>query len=244
MTGSKRAGKPKRVDWPARFSELAASASIPWMERFYQAGTVAAGTALADVPMVALDLETTGLEPHNNAIVSIGLVPFSLDRIRVSGARYWVVQPRRRLDPESVLIHRITHEELESAPRFSAVLPELLEALAGRVVVVHYRHIERPFLDQVCRRWTGAGLEFPLIDTMLLEGWALRRNRSLARRLGERIGFRKRKSLRLAACRQRYHLPTYTAHHAMTDALATAELFQAQVAYHFRRGLGVDRIWM
>ncbi|TVS11092.1 MAG: 3'-5' exonuclease [Wenzhouxiangella sp.] len=244
MTGSKVSDKPRRVHWPTRFTELAASASTPWIQRFYEAGTVAADTALADVPMVALDLETTGLEPQHNAIVSIGLVPFSLDRIRVSGARYWVVRPRRELDLKSILIHRITHEELESAPRFSAVLPELLEALSGRVVVVHYRHIERPFLDQVCRRWTGAGLEFPLIDTMLLEGWAVRRNRSLAQRLGDRLGVRRRPSLRLAACRQRYHLPTYTAHHAMTDALATAELFQAQVAHYFRPDLRVDRMWM
>lgn len=236
--------RPKAVDWPRRFADLAAATTIPPLARFYAAGTVQPGTPLAEAPFVALDLETTGLDPEQSAIVSIGLVPFTLDRIRVAGSRYWVVRPRRSLAPESVLIHRITHEELESAPRFSAVLPDLLDALAGRLPVVHYRQIERPFLDQVCRRWMGEGLTFPLIDTMVLEAWALRRKRNWAERLAARLGWRRQRSLRLAACRERYRLPNYTAHHALTDALASAELFQAQVAHHLDAGTAVDRLWL
>lgn len=236
--------RSQAIDWPQRFEELASATTIPRLAGFYAAGVVDGRSTLAEAPLVALDLETTGLDPERCAIVSIGLVPFSLDRIQVAGARYWVVRPRRSLASESVLIHRITHEELERAPRFSAVLPELLDALTGRVVVVHYRQIERPFLDQVCRRWMGEGLQFPLIDTMVLEAWALKRTRSWAERLGARVGLHRRRSLRLGACRERYHLPSYTAHHAMTDALATAELFQAQVAYHLGPKRRVDQVWL
>ncbi|MEE4638005.1 MAG: 3'-5' exonuclease [Wenzhouxiangella sp.] len=225
-------------------AQLAEATTIPMLKAYFGAGVVNGSAPLADVPFVALDLETTGLDPQDSAIVSIGLVPFSLRRIRVSDSKYWVVRPRRELAPESVLIHRITHEELEGAPRFSAVLPELLEALAGCVVVVHYRGIERPFLDQVCRRWMGEGLEFPLIDTMTVEAWSLRDSRSWLQKVGGWLGVRGRASTRLAACRQRYHLPVYTAHHAMTDALATAELFQAQVAWHLDEQLPVERLWL
>jgi DNA polymerase-3 subunit epsilon len=232
------------VDWPARFEALAEATTIPMLNAYFSAGLVSGTAPLADVPFVALDLETTGLDPQDSAIVSIGLVPFSVGRIRVAESKYWVVRPRRELAPESVLIHRITHEELEGAPRFSAVLPELLEALAGSVVVVHYRSIERPFLDQVCRRWMGEGLEFPLIDTMTVEAWSLRDNRSWLQRLGGWLGVRQRASTRLSACRQRYHLPAYSAHHAMTDALATAELFQAQIAWHLDDQLPVERLWL
>lgn len=231
-------------DWPARLRELGAAATVPMLRAFYEAGTADPDTPLSEVEFVALDLETTGLDPQQSAIVSIGLVPFTLRRIRLSGARYWVVQPRRALDPESVVIHRITHEELAAAPRFSAVLPDLLQALAGSMVVVHYRHIERPFLDQACRRWIGEGLIFPLIDTMALEGWALKRGRSRLQRFADRLGVRSQPSVRLAACRERYHLPTYSAHHAMTDALATAELFQAQVAWHFRPDWRLEQLWL
>jgi DNA polymerase-3 subunit epsilon len=36
---------------------------------------------------------------------------------------------------------------------------------------------------------------------------------------------------RLDACRERYGLPDYQGHDALTDALATAELLLAQIAY-------------
>jgi DNA polymerase-3 subunit epsilon len=42
-------------------------------------------------------------------------------------------------------------------------------------------------------------------------------------------------SLRLDVVRRTYGLPRYTAHHALTDAIAAAELFLAQVAELERR---------
>ena len=232
------------VDWSKRFEELASCSTIPMLSKFYETRVVSGDTRLDQVPFVALDLETTDMNPRKGAIVSIGLVPFSLSRIRVSQARYWVVRPRRDLAEESVLIHHITHEELFAAPRFSAVLPELLQALAGRVVVVHYRRIERPFLDQVCRRWTGEGLEFPLLDTMTMEAWGLQKYSGFWGRVGHWLGLRRRVSLRLGACRERYNLPAYAAHHALTDALATAELFQAQAAWHLDVADQVRQWWL
>ena len=224
--------------------KLAEETTVPMLRAYYSAGVPGPETLLSDVSFVALDLETTGLDPQQAAIVSVGLVPFTLRRIRMAESRYWVVRPRRDLDQESVLIHRITHDELAAAPRFSAILPELLEALAGRMVVVHYRHIERPFLDQACRRWIGEGLEFPLIDTMAIEGWMLRRGRTRMQRLAERLGWWRRPSVRLASCRERYHLPAYSAHHALTDALATAELFQAQYAWRMGTNWRLEQLWL
>jgi DNA polymerase-3 subunit epsilon len=242
---ARRSDQPLRdVDWSARFKTLAEDSTVPMLSHYYETGVVSGDTALAEVPFVALDLETTDMDPRKGAIVSLGLVPFSLSRIRVREARYWVVRPRRELAEESVLIHHITHEELQAAPRFSAVLPELLDALAGRVVVVHYRRIERPFLEQVCRRWTGEGLEFPLIDTMAIEALGLYRQKGFWGQIGGWLGFQRRTSLRLGVCRERYNLPAYAAHHALTDALATAELFQAQVAWHFDPAKPLQQCWL
>lgn len=234
----------RAVDWPARFRALAAESTVPMIENYYRAGVVRADVPLDQVQFVALDLETTSMDPSRGSIVSIGVVPFDLNRIRVAEARYWVVRPRRELSSDSILIHHITHEELDEAPRFSAALPELLEILAKRIVVVHYRQIERPFLEQVCLRWMGEGLQFPLIDTMTIEAYALKRQRSFWERVAGSLGFRQRKSLRLGACRSRYGLPVYSAHHAMTDALATAELFQAQVAWHLDPRSPISQWWL
>ena len=86
-------------DWPARFAELAAAARDPRLQAFYAAGAVAGDTALKDVPMVAIDVETTGLDPARDEIVSIGLVPMDAACIRSSASSYWVVRPHAELSP-------------------------------------------------------------------------------------------------------------------------------------------------
>ncbi|WP_439886873.1 3'-5' exonuclease [Pseudomonas sp. MBLB4123] len=228
-------------DWPKILGDLAESTRDERLARFYRAGTVSADTPLEQVPLLALDVETTGLDSQRDSIVSLGLVPFNLQRIRCGAAKYWVVKPVCELSSQSVTFHHITHSDIRDAPPLANVLDELLAAMAGKVVVVHYRRIERGFLDQAMRQLVGEGLHFPLIDTMQLEarlhlgkhrpGW-------LDRLLGK-----KPVSIRLADSRLRYGLPLYQAHHALTDALATAELLQAQVASLDAAQIAVGELW-
>lgn len=227
-------------DWAARFRSLAENAANPSLRDFYAAGAVEPEQPLSGTPLAAIDLETTGLDPNRHAIVSIGVVPFTIERIRCAESRYWVIKPRRELVSESVTIHRITHEELENAPDFREVIDDLLDVLSGRVAVVHYRAIERRFLDTAVEERLGEGLAFPLIDTMDLEARVHRRRPPgpIARLMG-----RKPASLRLAESRQRYNLPLYSPHHALTDALATAELFQAQVAHRYSTDTPIGELW-
>ncbi|SFI12728.1 DNA polymerase-3 subunit epsilon [Pseudomonas guineae] len=228
------------LDWAAQFAALAASAQDPSLRAFYQAGSVAADTPLEQVPLLALDVETTGLDANQHAIVSLGLLPFNLKRIRCGEAHYWVVKPASELSSQSVTFHHITHSDIRHAPRLGQILDELLTAMAGKVMVVHYRNIERSFLDQAVREQLGEGLQFPVIDTMQLEArlYPKRQPGWFDRLLG-----RQPVSIRLADSRQRYNLPSYQAHHALTDALATAELLQAQVATHFASETPVGELW-
>lgn len=227
-------------DWPHLFASLAQSSRDARLRAFYGAGCVAADTPLAEAPLVALDVETTGLDPRQHAIVSLGLVPLNLQRIRCGEARYWVVKPTCELSGESVTFHHITHSDIRHAPRLASVLDELLGALAGKVVVAHYRNIERGFLDQALRRHLGEGLLFPVIDTMELEARLHPRRRV---NWWDRLRGRQPISIRLADSRLRYGLPLYAAHHALSDALACAELLQAQAASHDWRQTPVGELW-
>jgi DNA polymerase-3 subunit epsilon len=228
-------------DWPTLFAELAQSAQDPRLARFYQAGTVSADTPLEQAPLLALDVETTGLDSRRDSIVSLGLVPFDLQRIRCREANYWVVKPVCELSSQSVTFHHITHSDIQSAPRLDAVLEPLLTAMAGKIMVVHYRPIERGFLDQALRHLLGEGLQFPVIDTMQLEARLHPRKRqpSWLRQLLNKPSV----SIRLADSRLRYGLPLYQAHHALTDAVATAELLQAQSATHYPASTAVGDLW-
>jgi len=190
--------------------------------------------------MVALDLETTGLDARRDVIVSIGLVPFSMARIHSPQARYWVVRPNRPLTSKSITFHRITHSAVANAPALNALFGELMQALEGKLVVVHFKQIERHFLNVAAKQIFGDSLLFPVIDTMAIE----RQYYSASRRLrwGQLLG-QPRPSLRLNDCRLRYHLPQYEAHHALVDAQATAELLQAQLSYHYSPDTQVGDLW-
>lgn len=230
------------VDWPARFAALATAARDPRLRAFYAAGTPAGDTPLQDVPLLALDVETTGLNSATDGIVSLGLVPMTLERIHASRGRHWLVKPRVPLADEAVTLHGITPQRLHEAPDLDAVLDELLTLMAGHVMVVHCRDIERQFLDQALRRRLDEGTEFPVIDTMALEA-RLHRKPPLPwwRRLGRPVP--PPLSIRLAASRERYGLPRYRLHHALSDALASAELLQAQVAHRFHPQTPLRALW-
>lgn len=226
---------PERVSpqaWPALLTRRASETQHAALKNYYLSGMPSPDTALSDVPLLAMDFETTGLNTQCDDIVSIGLMPMTLTRIRVQDSQHWILNPRADLRNESVVIHGITHSAIAGAPDLNDVLIKLLEMMAGKVMVVHHKGIEQAFLDAAFKKRIGEGIVFPCIDTLALEAHLV----EAQRKTGWRHKWwrsRPRLSLRLPDCRARYHLPHYPAHNALTDALGCAELLQAQVAHHF-----------
>ncbi|TVQ43637.1 MAG: 3'-5' exonuclease [Gammaproteobacteria bacterium] len=227
-------------DWATYLASRQQAAKDPRLQAFFQAFTARPGMTLEEAPLIALDVETTGLDPRRHSIISIGVVPFDLDRIRFSQRRQWLLKPRFPLESHSVTLHHITHADLAHAPDLDEVLEDLLQAMAGRLPVVHYRSIERRFLESAIRFRLGESLVFPVIDTMALE--ARFHRQPLSARIRRWLGGGQL-SLRLQDCRARYGLPGYSPHHAVIDALATAELLQAQVAARLGRNARVGELW-
>ncbi|BBB29182.1 3'-5' exonuclease [Neptunomonas japonica] len=229
------------IDWSLRMSEQAAVVRDSRLRTFCEGGSFSRDTPLKEVSFVALDFETTGLNAKKDDIVSIGLVPFTLQRIYCKNAKQWILNPRQHLAEESVVIHGITHSDIDNAPDLMGVLGPLLNALAGRVVVVHYRYMEREFLNEVLLKRLGEGVYFPVVDTMDLEA-RVYRNGFSARFL--RFIGRKQVSIRLSDSRTRYGLPFYKQHEALTDAVATAELLQAQIAHRYSPETPISDLWL
>lgn len=229
------------LNWQA-FLELKAQECKDFrLQNFYNQGTYHDETALEDIEFVALDFETTGLDSAQNSIISIGLVPFNLQRIFCNRAKSWYINPQDKLKEDSIIIHGITHTDLKGAPDLLRILEQLLEELSGKVVVVHYRRIERDFLDRNLRALINEGIVFPVVDTMQIEA-DLQKSQSQ----GLFDWFKKKQpvSIRLANSRLRYNLPIYQPHDALTDAIATAELLQAQIRYHFSADTAIKRLWL
>lgn len=228
-------------NWPENYRAQAEQAVDPRVLGFYQAGCPSPDTPIREVQLLALDFETTGLDAEQHSIVSIGLVPFTLDGIQLGKAWHQVVRPKLPLHQTSITIHGITHTDIDQAPDLEDVLDPLFQYLTGRIPVVHYRNIERPFLSVALQWRLKEELRFPVIDTMAIEAH-LHPDRRPSR--WQQLMGKQPTSIRLGDSRKRYHLPHYAGHNALIDAIATAELLQAQILYHFSPDTPIGDLWV
>ena len=93
-----------------------------------------------DVPSPAgyavFDCETTGTDVTEDEIVSLALI--RLDGDGREESRYTVlVRPSRPIPAEATAVHGISDGDVEQAPRFAQIAPELLALLGEAVFVAH-----------------------------------------------------------------------------------------------------------
>lgn len=180
-------------------------------------GPPARACPLEELPLLAVDLETTGLDPGRDRVLAAGWVPVDGTSVSLSGAQGRRVRPDREVGA-SAGVHGLTDDALADAAPLEEVLDELLLALRGRVLLAHGADIETGFVAAACVRLHGVRPRLAAVDTMRLH------RKVLGLAPGDPGGDR----LRLDAARRRFGLPRYRAHDALTDALGCAELYLAQ----------------
>lgn len=107
---------------------------------------------------VALDLETTGLDPETDAIIEIGVVKFRGET--VLDAWSTLVRPERPIPPSVIELTGIRPEEAEQAPPLRAVLPRLRAIVGNALLVGHSIDQDLAFL-----RRHGLFMENEALDT-------------------------------------------------------------------------------
>ncbi|MEJ2044207.1 MAG: 3'-5' exonuclease [Reinekea sp.] len=224
-------------DWDQFFDEQRHGTLPGCLQVFYGQPLIGRDQKIESTDFVAVDIESTGLDAEADDIVSIGIVPFDSKKIYLSQARHWLTRTRQLTD-DSVIVHHITHSEVADAPGLAAVLPEVMASLAGKQIVVHYRYMEREFFRQAVISLFEQNWLFPVIDTLELEVRQAQRKQAWL----DKALRKAHPSMRLPDVRERYHLPAYENHNALVDALATAELWQAQVS-HWNIGKTDVRRW-
>jgi DNA polymerase-3 subunit epsilon len=170
----------------------------------------------------ALDLETGGLDSKKDPILAVGMVPVRGGTIRLGESYRSLVRPEsgKALDPESVRYHQLVWGEVRDAPSLAEVMPEVERRLEGAVLLVHHASVDVRFLKRAFRglalRWPAP----PVVDTVDLLIRAASRSRLRNPDAPDNLP-----NLNLSKARRAYQLPEYQAHDALTDAIATAELF-------------------
>ncbi len=170
----------------------------------------------------ALDLETGGLDPKRDPILSVGMLPVRAGTIRLGEAYETLVRPRggEAITAASVQAHQLVPDDVRDAPELGAVLREVDERLGDGVLLVHHAALDVNFLR---RAYKLVGLHWrrpPVVDTVEL---LLREAKKV--RFIDPDATGREPALNLGEARRRHGLPAYGAHDALTDAIAAAELF-------------------
>ena len=189
----------------------------------------AADTALGDRlallighRVVAVDTETTGLNPADHALVEVATVEVR-DGVIGEACDRWdsLLQPGRPIPADAAAVHGITDALVADAPLPAAVAVELRRRCADLPLVFHNASFDVPFLMGLLRRAGQPPLFNPIIDTL-----------GLARALPG-TG-----SHSLGALAVRFGLPREPRHRALGDALTTARVF-LELARHWEKERGV-----
>ncbi len=162
----------------------------------------------------ALDFEATGLDFTRDTIISFGVVPVREGRVVLSEAIYELVDPDVQPSPESIKVHGLRVQDLAGAPSLAEAREDLRAALDGRFLITWHGEVEAAFLDKVF----GGGRR-----SWLRRSVDVRRLVVALERRDSRLG--RAEDYTLVATADRYGVPVASPHHALDDALVTAQLF-------------------
>lgn len=161
-----------------------------------------------DLRFVAIDLETTGLNPYKHEIIEIGAVGFSLDGLADDFSI--LIKPEKKMDPKARAIHQISAEEIESkGVSLQEGVAAFMKFLPEGSWVFHNAPFDLAFLKQ---SFTSIKVPWP--------------NRSYYDHLQLSRKLRAdRASHALSAIKEELGIDTGQAHRALADAQATALAF-------------------
>ena len=168
-----------------------------------------------EAPFVAVDVETTGLDPRRDEVISFAGIPIDSARIITAESIHGFVRPRAATVGASTKIHGLREEDLVGAPQAPEALTPLAALMRGRTPVVHAQWVERTFL-----RRAGCPLPRRIVDTALL--WRV---------LSVERGEPDPGTCSLSAIAVALGLPAHRPHTAEGDTLTAAQVFLAMATH-------------
>ncbi|MBN1648843.1 MAG: 3'-5' exonuclease [Spirochaetales bacterium] len=156
---------------------------------------------------LAIDVETTGLDPFTNRIIEIACIKY-LNGKKTDGFST-LVFPEVPIPEDAARISGITEEMVKGSPLFSEIAGTLLEFLGTGILVAHNALFDIGFINNSLARSGFSFLEHDYIDTIDMAHKA----------------FPGKKSYALQALAAELNIPVNAAHRAGDDARVCMDLF-------------------
>lgn len=165
-------------------------------------------TGMSDEFLVVFDLETTGLNTTIDKIIEIGAVKMKNRRIIQTFST--LVNPEMPVPNEASSVNNIFDDMLENAPKFGEVIADFHKFCYGCTLVAHNASFDTSFLSFNAKKYSY-NFDNDIIDTMAL---AREKLHSASR------------GLSLKSLCKKFKIKNENAHRALSDAIATAELYK------------------
>ncbi len=167
---------------------------------------------LQSLPVVAIDLETTGGSPVRSRIVEVAAVRYEGDR--EIGCLVELIDPLVPIPPEVTAIHGITDGMVRGHLRIEELLPDLWSFVEGAVLLAHHAPFDCGFLAYELSKRPGTPPANPILDSC-----------RLSRRLLPGLG-----SYSLGSLCERFGIRREREHRAGDDARACHTLLRRCIA--------------
>lgn len=165
---------------------------------------------LTQLPVVIIDLETTGFEPQADSIISIGAWHITgTEWDENDGSYYEEVNPGMKIPSHIERLTGISNQMVANAAPIQEVLPRFLNYVDNRLVIAHGIGHDKAFLRTALWRCQKRTWNYRMLDTMLLAKWLAPQT----------------KPFDLDSVMQHYDISVSHRHHALEDAKATGELW-------------------
>ncbi len=168
-----------------------------------------------DIPLkklnaVVFDLETTGFYPERgDQILSIGAVKVSGEQVLKEDTFYSLVNNNQQIPENISELTGITEKDVKEAPPLAEVLVKFYEYIESHVLVAHHSKHETLFMKHISWQLTRVPFEKRIVDTAFLL----------------KIAEPQKKLVHLEDCCQHIGIEVKDRHHALGDALMTADLW-------------------
>lgn len=166
---------------------------------------------LNELPVVVIDLETTGFEPYADEIISIGarkITGISWEP-EESSVMYELLNPGMQIPAHIEYLTGISNDDVAHAPDVGAGLSRFIGFVDNRLIIAHASGHDKAFLRNALWRYHRHTWRYRMLDTMLVARWL----------------YPEQKELDLDTLAQMHHIEIERRHHALHDAKATGELW-------------------
>lgn len=167
---------------------------------------------------VALDCETTGLDPRQDKIVSIAALRIVGNRLLTSERLELLVRPGRGMTGDNVRVHRLRESDVAKGLAPEQAMRRLLEFIGSRPLVGYFLEFDVAMLNREI--WPMLGVRLPQRKIEVSAMYYDFKNRQLpAAQRGGDI------DLRFATLMKDLDLPLRDAHDALNDAVMAGLAF-------------------